>query len=69
MQEKNGQKSGRQTGQRNRRRTGSAYERAAGFYLERLGYEILQYNYRCRCGEIDIIAKNKIFIVFDIVRF
>ena len=69
MQEKSGKKSRRQTGQRNRRRTGSAYERAAGFYLEQLGYEIQQYNYRCRCGEIDIIAKDGETLVFCEVKY
>ena len=42
----------------NRRSTGAAYEQAAGYYLEQLGYEILEYNYRCRRGEIDIVAKD-----------
>ena len=58
MQEKSGRQTTQKTVQKNRRRTGAAYEQAAGFYLEQLGYEILQYNYRCRSGEIDIIAKD-----------
>ena len=32
--------------------------RQQGFYLEQHGYQILQYNYRCRIGEIDIVAKE-----------
>ena len=44
MQEKSGRQTTQKTVQKNRRRTGAAYEQAAGFYLEQLGYEILQYN-------------------------
>ena len=33
---------------RNNRETGSYYERMAGVYLTEKGYEILEYNYRCR---------------------
>lgn len=43
----------------NKRLTGSAYEKLAGEYLEKSGLEILEYNFRCRVGEIDIIAKEK----------
>ena len=45
------------------RQTGTDYERAAGYYLEQLGYEILEYNYRCRAGEIDLIAKDGEYLV------
>ena len=44
--------------EKNNRKTGGNYEQAAGFYLEQHGYQILQYNYRCRIGEIDIVAKE-----------
>lgn len=53
----------------NRRRTGSEYEQAAGYYLEQSGYEIVQYNYRCRKGEIDIIAKEGTCLVFCEVKY
>ena len=42
---------------RNNRETGSYYERMAGVYLTEKGYEILECNYRCRLGEIDIIQR------------
>lgn len=48
---------------------GSASERAAGYYLEQKGYRILQYNYRCRIGEIDIIAEDGEAIVFCEVKY
>lgn len=53
----------------NRRSTGAAYEQAAGYYLEQLGYEILEYNYRCRRGEIDIVAKDGEYLVFCEVKY
>lgn len=54
---------------RNKRQTGKTYEQAAGYYLEQLGYEVLEYNYRCRFGEIDIIAKDGIYLVFCEVKY
>lgn len=53
----------------NRRRTGADYEKAAGYYLEQLGYEVLQYNYRCRSGEIDIVARDGEYLVFCEVKY
>lgn len=54
---------------KNNRQTGAKYEQAAGAYLESLGYQILEYNYRCRQGEIDIIAKDREYLVFCEVKF
>ena len=53
----------------NKRQTGIKYEQAAGFFLEQMGYEILEYNYRCRFGEIDIIAKDGACLVFCEVKY
>lgn len=36
--------------------------------LRKKGYAILQSNYRCRWGEIDIIAKNGQYLVFAEVK-
>ena len=55
--------------ERNKRRTGTRYEQAAGFFLEQIGYEVLEYNYRSRFGEIDIIAKDGICLVFCEVKY
>ena len=52
----------------NNRSVGAVYEQAAGYYLEQNGYELIEYNYRCRDGEIDIIAKNSEFIAFVEVK-
>ena len=51
------------------RRTGADYERAAGYYLEKQGCEVLEYNYRCRAGEIDLIAKDGEYLVFCEVKY
>ena len=53
----------------NNRKTGSSYERIAGEYLKLQGYEILEYNFRCRMGEIDIIAKDGEYLVFCEVKY
>ena len=55
--------------QRNKRQTGTRYEQAAGFFLEQMGYEVLEYNYHCRFGEIDIIAKDGLCLVFCEVKY
>lgn len=54
---------------KNKRQTGAYYEQEAGRYLEQMGYEILEYNYRCRFGEIDIVAKDGEYVVFCEVKY
>ncbi|MFO8191162.1 MAG: YraN family protein [Bacillota bacterium] len=51
-----------------RRRVGMAGEQAARVYLENIGYEIIETNYRCTIGEIDIIAREGKTLVFVEVR-
>lgn len=41
--------------------------RAAG-YLERIGYQILDRNYRCRYGELDLVARHQGVLVFVEVK-
>lgn len=41
----------------------------AGRYLEQKGYVILEYNYRCKSGEIDFIAKDGVYLVFCEVKY
>ena len=36
--------------------------------MEQQGYEILEYNYRCRMGEIDIVARQGGYLVFVEVK-
>ncbi len=42
----------------NTRKTGEYYETEAIIFLEKQGYRILKRNYRCKIGEIDIIARE-----------
>lgn len=53
----------------NKRQIGMNYEKQAGAYLETQGYEILQYNFYCRMGEIDIIARDGAYLVFCEVKY
>ncbi len=53
----------------NKRAVGTAYEKRAGEYLVRQGYEIVAYNFRCRYGEIDIIARDGEYLVFVEVKY
>lgn len=47
---------------------GKAGERAVVTHLILLGYEILKTNYRCRAGEVDIIARDGEALVFIEVK-
>lgn len=47
---------------------GRAGEKLAACVLKKSGYRIIDTNYRCRYGEIDIIALNKDCLVFIEVR-
>ena len=51
-----------------RKKIGSIGEKLASEYLERIGYSIVQLNFRCRYGEIDIIAYNSEYLVFCEVK-
>ncbi len=51
-----------------RHELGKNGEEAATEYLEKQGYEIIQRNFECRQGEIDIIAKDNEEYVFIEVK-
>jgi len=51
-----------------RRETGIYGEKLARDFLEGKGYRILENNYRCPHGEIDIVASDKDCLVFVEVR-
>lgn len=60
----------KQTGKReNRSYVGRQGEIAACQFLERQGYQILETNYRCKKGEIDLIARDGAYLVFCEVKF
>lgn len=51
-----------------RHETGKQGEKAATEYLKQKGYQILETNYYCKRGEIDIIALDKQELVFIEVK-
>jgi putative endonuclease len=51
-----------------RKDTGILGEKIASEYLKKRGYHIKEANYRCKEGEIDLIAQHKDYLVFIEVR-
>ncbi len=51
-----------------RRELGAIGEKLAKDFLKKKGYRIIETNFRCREGEIDIIARKKDYLVFVEVR-
>ena len=55
--------------QPNKRETGTRYEEQAAAYLRSLGYRILTHSFRCRLGEIDLVAEDHATLVFVEVKY
>ena len=53
----------------NKRQVGTEKETLAAEYLEKKGYFIIEKNYRVRQGEIDLIARDGVCIVFVEVKY
>lgn len=53
----------------NRRETGAAYEKQAEEFLKKRGLKTVVSNFRCRYGEIDLIAKEGKTTVFIEVKY
>ena len=53
---------------RQRQELGKLGEELAASYLQEKGYRLLERNYRCRLGEIDIVALDGEVLVFVEVR-
>lgn len=53
----------------NKRQIGAFYEDAACKYLEKQGVRILERNYRCKMGEIDIIGRQGECVIFFEVKY
>lgn len=53
----------------NKREIGRKYETKAKLYLENNGYKIIEINFSCKIGEIDIIAENEGYICFIEVKY
>lgn len=53
----------------NKRETGSRYEDAAAAFLQSKGLRLLEKNFRCRKGEIDLILMDGACLVFTEVKY
>ncbi|MCR4901480.1 MAG: YraN family protein [Butyrivibrio sp.] len=53
----------------NKRNTGNKYEDMSCEYLEDNGLEIIERNFKCKIGEIDIIARDDKYTVFVEVKY
>lgn len=51
-----------------RQATGNLGEKLAAEFLKKKGYHVLQTNYRCPEGEVDIVARRQDCLVFVEVR-
>ncbi len=54
---------------KDKRAIGTEYEERARVYLKEQGYQILDSNFYCKEGEIDIIAKDGEVLVFVEVKY
>ena len=53
----------------NKRSIGSEKEMLAAEFLKSHGYQILEMNYRCRQGELDIVARRDEMLVIAEVKY
>lgn len=53
----------------NKRTIGSEYEDKAVEYMKNSGYVIVERNFYCRQGEVDIIARDGKYLVFVEVKY
>ena len=53
----------------NKRKTGSRYEEQAAAFLEKQGLLVIEKNFRCKSGEIDLIARDGRYLVFVEVKY
>ena len=53
----------------NRRSIGAAYEKLAEDFLAKQGYQIIERNYYCRYGELDLIGEENGILCFIEVKY
>lgn len=53
----------------NKREVGTSFEQKAADYLMEQGYQMMYRNFRCKIGEIDLIAKDKEYLCFIEVKY
>lgn len=54
---------------KNNRKLGSDYEELAALWLAEQGFTVLERNFRCKAGEIDLIAREDPYIAFVEVKY
>ena len=52
-----------------RKQKGNRGEAIACAYLKEQGFKILEQNYRCKIGEVDIVARDGEYLVFVEVKY
>lgn len=52
-----------------RRKTGTEWEKTAAGYLQDQGMRIVERNFRCRQGEIDLVGRHQGYLVFVEVKY
>lgn len=55
--------------EKNKRHLGAKYEEIAALHIQQQGLTIRDKNYRCRQGEIDLIAQDGICLIFIEVKY
>lgn len=53
----------------NKREIGALFEKKSAEYLIKHGYRILDKNFSCKCGEIDLIARSEGYLCFVEVKY
>lgn len=53
----------------NNRAVGTSREQEAAKFLRKQGYVLLEKNFRCKIGEIDLIAKDGAYLCFIEVKY
>ena len=56
-------------GEDSAKKTGIRYEQTAADFLQTQGFKILERNFRCPAGEIDVIAQEGEYLCFLEVKF
>ncbi len=53
----------------NRRAVGERFEEIACGYMEERGFRVLERNFRCRQGEVDVVGEDEGYLVFVEVKY
>ncbi|HHV13859.1 MAG TPA: YraN family protein [Clostridiales bacterium] len=53
----------------NKREVGASFEQKAADFLVKNGYQLLERNFRCKQGEIDLIAREGGYLCFIEVKY